>query len=521
MFLKKAALAALLLIPTTAQVEAGQATGSRPTAQKPTAQKPATSKPASAKTAEKPAAGRPSGAAPGAARQAPPLVLTASDMALVVDSLELPDDVRARLAADAGERRKLAGDIRRMLAVAEAAKAAGVGARPQLRLQLELARSFILARAYVRRREAEGGGAPEQVAPPAEIEALLKTPTHAAQVEDFYEDYRRNGPGGGQPLTAEQKEQLRVHYGRVMVARDKGVAAGLERTRPVQLAVLLQQSRLLAGAYTNDLRPRFAPTDAEVAAYLAAHPELDTRPALAQIEGVLKRARAGEDFAALAREFSVDRSNREQGGDLGWFARGTMVKPFEEAAFALKDGEVSAVVETQFGYHIIKQTGRRAVPGEGGSTVEEVRASHILVPFRADALRRGRTPMTPREEARAAVEGEKRERLLDQIAAAARVEVAEDYRVGAGAAQGADAASPEKSAGAPAKGAGAASKAGAGGASKAPAKAGAAAAPKAPAAAAPKGPAKAGAKAGAAAPKGPAARQPARPAAETARPRRN
>ncbi|HUH11840.1 MAG TPA: peptidylprolyl isomerase [Longimicrobiales bacterium] len=79
----------------------------------------------------------------------------------------------------------------------------------------------------------------------------------------------------------------------------------------------------------------------------------------AQIEQIRQRAAGGEDFAALAAAFSQDRSNAAQGGDLDFFGKGQMVGPFEEAAFALQPGEVSGVVETPFGYHVIKVEERR------------------------------------------------------------------------------------------------------------------------------------------------------------------
>lgn len=70
--------------------------------------------------------------------------------------------------------------------------------------------------------------------------------------------------------------------------------------------------------------------------------------------GIRQRAVSGEDFAKLAREYSQDPGSAQQGGDLGWFSAGSMVKPFEDAAFKLQPGQISPVTETLFGLHIIK-----------------------------------------------------------------------------------------------------------------------------------------------------------------------
>jgi len=81
--------------------------------------------------------------------------------------------------------------------------------------------------------------------------------------------------------------------------------------------------------------------------------EDEKKEARKKAEDVLEKARGGEDFAELAKAYSQGPSG-PKGGDLGSFGRGKMVPPFEEAAFSLKPGEISGIVETRFGYHIIK-----------------------------------------------------------------------------------------------------------------------------------------------------------------------
>jgi len=73
---------------------------------------------------------------------------------------------------------------------------------------------------------------------------------------------------------------------------------------------------------------------------------------------ILKRVKRGENFGALAKEHSTCGS-KSSGGDLGWFGPGKMVPKFEEAVKKLRSGQISGLVGTQFGFHIIKKTGER------------------------------------------------------------------------------------------------------------------------------------------------------------------
>lgn len=82
-------------------------------------------------------------------------------------------------------------------------------------------------------------------------------------------------------------------------------------------------------------------------------------------EDLLQRIRDGEDFAQLARRYSDDPGSAELGGDLGWFRRGRMVQEFEDVAFSLPAGAVSQVVETEFGFHIIKVERTRSGERQG------------------------------------------------------------------------------------------------------------------------------------------------------------
>jgi len=92
--------------------------------------------------------------------------------------------------------------------------------------------------------------------------------------------------------------------------------------------------------------------------------------ARAKLEEAMKEIRAGADFATVARKYTEEPGGKERGGDLGWFRSGAMVREFDQMAFALRPGEVSPIIETSFGFHIIKLEKVRGA---------ERQARHILI----------------------------------------------------------------------------------------------------------------------------------------------
>lgn len=152
------------------------------------------------------------------------------------------------------------------------------------------------------------------------------------------------------------------------------------------------QQRLLESLRQSDKLKPIPPTDAQMRDYWETHKaDLPKRPAnvsfrqivivpvpdsaslataRALADSLLTALRAGADFATLAHRFSADSASAAQGGELGWFRRGVMVKPFEDAAFRLRPGDLSPVVATQFGFHIIQV--ERVQPAE-------LLARHILI----------------------------------------------------------------------------------------------------------------------------------------------
>lgn len=168
-------------------------------------------------------------------------------------------------------------------------------------------------------------------------------------------------------------------YARRMFA-ERALAEGLEKDPQVAAALKIARDKVLSDAMLEQLDRKAVPSDAAVQAL--ARDIYRTKPdrfklgeqvqishilisgndqqSRTQAEKVLEEIKAGADFSKTAQERSADTASASKGGDLGFFARGRMLPEFETAAFGLaKSGDVSEVVETKFGFHILKLTGKK------------------------------------------------------------------------------------------------------------------------------------------------------------------
>lgn len=198
--------------------------------------------------------------------------------------------------------------------------------------------------------------------------------TKGLTYKEYYEDYVMDtmtyrlllldaAEKEGFTATEEDKQHELENF-KVYFQNDEDYKAYLQQSGMTEVNLLKELEKdIMINHYVLEKIENLKPTDDELKTIFddlkmneqikASHILVNTEE---EAQKVIERINKGEDFAALAKELSVDLASGANGGDLDYFNYAKMVQPFSEAAFALEIGEVSAPVQTDFGYHIIKLT---------------------------------------------------------------------------------------------------------------------------------------------------------------------
>lgn len=338
--------------------------------------------------------------------------LSKHDMELVFQEMLSPQ-AQQMIASSPEEKKKLVDEVKKILAVAQLAEREGYAQRPEIERQLAFQSDMSLNQAY-RKRNPDLNVADDQInayyqAHPNDFDAFLQSDPRLAQ--------QAQGP---------QRDEIKKKYGEFKVVADIARREKVDQEDATKLQMLIDRSQILRNAYLSDLeKSDKLVSDAEIEQYYNDHKDefeevrvrhiligtqaapgaepskvLSKEEARKKAQAVLERARKGEDFVKLVAENSDDPGSKSKGGEYEFARKSGMVQAFEDASFNLKPGEISDLVETEFGFHIIKLEERRA----GQATDQKTRQKII------DKMKQ-----------------EKIEARVNEIAQASSVEVPEDF----------------------------------------------------------------------------------------------
>jgi len=260
---------------------------------------------------------------------------------------------------------------------------------------------------------AAGGGFPAAAEGPAAADADAKrVVARVNQVEITYGEFKRRLENLQQQRGSIRPEQFKdVVHGMVQeeillqdaategVEQDANVQSKLEQARRQVLIEELLRRKVIAFTQVTDEEARKMYEDNKALfsteTVRVSHIMVRTET---EAEAVLKELQAGKDFAELAKTKSQDSGSAEKGGDLGELRHGQTAQEFEDEAFRLKEGELSAVVKTQYGYHILKGGAHASViepfdevKGQIRKSLQQSKQEQRFITFMADLEKKAKT----------------------------------------------------------------------------------------------------------------------------------
>lgn len=345
------------------------------------------------------------------------------------------------------QKKKITESLKQLLAVASQARKEGIADDPAVKRELEDTRMILTAQLYDQKANGDKGPLPPfSSITEDQTKEFYADANHEKEFNEFLDSKLALARESGRfpadkEITDEERNQAKEDYAKIRIsadaAKEKSGELGEDFNRALELQVKLQQAQFLAGQYSKKvLTDKVKVTDEDVQNYIAAHPEFNPAEKKAKAEDILKRAQAGEDFAKLADENSQDPGNtnpkgEKQGGLYKDVTKGKMMPAFEEAALSVEPGKiVDHLVETPYGFHIIKLEKKGEGKGADGKPAETYDVRHILI---TTTMKDPDNPMSRElpvnDFVKQKLETDKQKAVLDEIVAANPVEVPEDFDV--------------------------------------------------------------------------------------------
>lgn len=319
------------------------------------------------------------------------IALSKSDMELLLGTL--PPSSLQELSSNPSERKRLVANLKQILSVGQAAEAAGYGEHKDVKPMVSFMSDSVLSGIYQEKN-------PDNKISPQDVQ------DYAKQHDKEYQQFLDSDPRLRSQAQGGQEDQIKNRFATVHLLAERARKQGIGKDRETELEIMLSKYQVLAGAYSKDLQDNSTNnvSDQDVQNYFNQHsadfdqvcahhiliktkssdgppPQAGEKPedqglsvedARKKAQSVLDQIKKGGDFDALAKQFSDDPGSKGKGGDLGCFAKGQMVPEFEQAAFALQPGQVSDLVQSEFGFHIIKLDGRKKGDPNDPKTKQEI-----------------------------------------------------------------------------------------------------------------------------------------------------
>jgi len=293
-----------------------------------------------------------------------------------------------KLVNDPALRQRQVDSMRQLLAFSCQAVKDGIAAEPRNARELKNIRRETIATNYDKLKYPAGDHEMFSAITDAQIKTYFLNRVAAAAFDQFVADKLSllkdaDPANAGRVITPDEKQQAREFFAKVSIseaayAREQATL-GLPAKRKLELQAALQQAQFLARLYSQKIADKVSVEEDEVESYITQHPELDSATRTKALD-ILRRAKSGESFSALADSFTDDPGNttpdgKKQGGLYSDVPKGRMIKVFEDSALSLRPGQVYPdIVKSEFGFHIIKL---EKVNGNGADLRYDVR--HILI----------------------------------------------------------------------------------------------------------------------------------------------